>query len=328
MKTNQKKLTLIKYGFKPATVINLNESQINVLYSRLMNEQSSGMTMVPKTDSAKIQDLKNKKQTFQVYEKEVKEDDTEVDVANASKGMYTQDKLQEPSPDGTDDERGSLEEELKNIMEKFESKKQQRYFYAKCGDGKTKEQKKWCKMADEFSEKTNYKKLPDTKKETNEIGMSNYVKKVASAYAGGLKNKLNTMGESTKFAENKLEKQIMRLVEKHVTPKMSKKEFLNLVREASPAIAPSKPDVKPDVDTPTKPSKPATPYQPKPGVKPAPKAGKEAPVKPDIDIDTPTKPSKPATPYQPKPGVKPAPKAGRKSLPTWLSFDEIGINIK
>lgn len=49
------------------------------------------------------------------------------------------------------------------IEEKFASKKQQRYFYAKAND-KTlskKEREKWSKMAGEFSDKTNFKKLPD-----------------------------------------------------------------------------------------------------------------------------------------------------------------------
>jgi len=157
--------------------------------------------------------------------------------------------------------------------------------------------------------------------------MSNFNDKVLSAYAGGLKEKLNKINIKPTF-ESELERKIMRLVEKHITPKMTKKEFLNLVKEQGTKTAPVKPDI--DIDTPTKPSKPATPYKPKPGVKPAPKAGKEAPVKPGVkpDVDTPTRPSKPATPYKPKPGVKPAPKAGRESMPTWLTFDEIGINLK
>lgn len=49
------------------------------------------------------------------------------------------------------------------IEEKFVSKKQQKYFYAKAND-KTlskKERNKWAKLANEFSEKTNFKKLPE-----------------------------------------------------------------------------------------------------------------------------------------------------------------------
>jgi hypothetical protein len=48
-------------------------------------------------------------------------------------------------------------------------------------------------------------------------------------------------------------------------------------------------------------------------------------VKPDVD--TPTKPKKPGTPYSPKPGPKKAPKAKKKDIPDWLSFDELGIEM-
>ena len=50
------------------------------------------------------------------------------------------------------------------MNEKFESKAQQKLFFAKCGDGKTKEQKKWCKLRDEFARSTtkkDYKKMPE-----------------------------------------------------------------------------------------------------------------------------------------------------------------------
>jgi hypothetical protein len=55
--------------------------------------------------------------------------------------------------------------------------------------------------------------------------------------------------------------------------------------------------------------------------------GVEVPVKPDIK--TPTKPKKPGTPYRPKPGPKPDPKAKRKGdMPDWLTFDELGIDFE
>ena len=50
------------------------------------------------------------------------------------------------------------------ISEKFESKAQQGLFWSRCGKGKTKEEKKWCKMAKEFSDSTtkkDYKKMPE-----------------------------------------------------------------------------------------------------------------------------------------------------------------------
>ena len=53
------------------------------------------------------------------------------------------------------------------IEEKFASKAQQRFFYAKAKGGKN---KKWSKWAKEFSDKTDYSKIPDkVEKEVDEI---------------------------------------------------------------------------------------------------------------------------------------------------------------
>ena len=60
------------------------------------------------------------------------------------------------------------------IEEKFASKAQQRYFYAQAGKG-GKKGKKWAKWAKEFSDKTNFDKIPDkvekegVEKEVDEI---------------------------------------------------------------------------------------------------------------------------------------------------------------
>jgi hypothetical protein len=53
------------------------------------------------------------------------------------------------------------------IEEKFTSKKQQRYFYAKAGDKSLpkKERSKWKKMSKEFSDNTDFEKIPDEVKE-------------------------------------------------------------------------------------------------------------------------------------------------------------------
>ena len=58
------------------------------------------------------------------------------------------------------------------IEEKFASKAQQRFFYAKANEkGKSKKEKdKWGKFAKEFSDKTNYDEIPDrVEKEVDEI---------------------------------------------------------------------------------------------------------------------------------------------------------------
>lgn len=58
------------------------------------------------------------------------------------------------------------------IEEKFASKKQQRFFYAKANEkgASKKEKKKWGKWAKEFSNKTNFDKIPEkVEKEVDEI---------------------------------------------------------------------------------------------------------------------------------------------------------------
>jgi hypothetical protein len=118
MKINVKALQLIEKGLSSKTVSKLSESQIDVLHSKLLSEQSTaGTTMVPKTDSAKIQQLKTQKQTFQVYEKEI--DEEEEVTMDPNKETETQDPHQvgPSSDDGFGDETdgmGMFEEKKKD----------------------------------------------------------------------------------------------------------------------------------------------------------------------------------------------------------------------
>jgi hypothetical protein len=118
MKINVKALQLIEKGLSSKTVSKLSESQIDVLHSKLLSEQSTaGTTMVPKTDSEKIQQLKTQKQTFQVYEKEI--DEEEEVTMDPNKETETQDPHQvgPSSDDGFGDETdgmGMFEEKKKD----------------------------------------------------------------------------------------------------------------------------------------------------------------------------------------------------------------------
>jgi hypothetical protein len=284
MKADKKIIELLNHGFSNSLLSSLNERQIDSLYQRLdeSKKENKETVMVSKTNNAEIDKLKQTGSTFEVYEG----DDTDLALAVQSQ----------------------------EVSEKFESKKQQKYFWYKCGDGKTKEQKKWCKMAKEFSDSTkNFSKLPEKKKkETNE----DYTDMVANVLQKNMSDKIGKITPSVKFAESSLDKKISTLVEKHLPPKMNKRDLMNIIIEAEKEVeVPVKPDVKPERP------RPQTPYQPK--HKPAPKAGErevETPVKPDVKPERP----KPQTPYQPK--HKPAPKA--EDVPQWLTFGSIGINLK
>ena len=66
-----------------------------------------------------------------------------------------------------------MDKYIKNIIEeKFTSKSQQRFFFAKAGDkdSSKKERQKWSNLAKEFSDKTDYEKIPDkVESEVDEI---------------------------------------------------------------------------------------------------------------------------------------------------------------
>jgi hypothetical protein len=62
--------------------------------------------------------------------------------------------------------REIINEEINRVDEKFASKAQQRFFYAQAEKG-GKTGKKWQKMADEFSKKTDFSSLPDKVKNEN-----------------------------------------------------------------------------------------------------------------------------------------------------------------
>ena len=82
------------------------------------------------------------------------------------------------------------------IEEKFASKAQQRFFYAKANEkGKPKkEKKKWGKWAKEFSDKTNYDEIPDkVEKEVDEI-----VDKHGNIATGKKPTDFNTKGVTQK----------------------------------------------------------------------------------------------------------------------------------
>ena len=270
MNTNQKKLKLVMEGIKTSTLNKMTDSQVDILFSKLQ-EQITPVSEPAKTAYKIGNEGGNLPATPKGYKMKKNPDGTFMAMPNEEDNTLNVVK----DPDATEDGMGMFEE--KEIDEKFESKKQQKYFFAKCGNGKTKEQKKWCKMADEFAEKTNFAKLPEKKKETKE----GYQDMIGNAINKISQNKINQITPSFSVGESKIERQIMRLVEKHITPKMKKEDLLSLI-EGDTKTAPAKPKVNPG--------------------------------------------TKPKHPFQPDPNKKGAPKAIKKELPSFLTFNALGLN--
>jgi len=323
MNTNQKKLKLVKEGIKASTLNKMTEGQVNSLFTRLLESKTEPKEVETVTSTKVIATPDEVKKGVSTQGKTMAKmlpdgkieftENSMVDKDDEDKGEVSQDPIQVQGPDGMDDDSD------KKLQEKFESKKQQKYFFAKCGDGKTKEQKKWCKMADEFAEKTNFAKLPEKKKETKE----NYMDMVGKGFNNTMAKKVSEFKPSSTFGESEIEKHIMRLVEKHITPKMSKKDFENLL-EGDTKTAPAKPKVSPG-------TKPKHPFQPDPEKKGAPKAMKKemdentevAPAKPKVRPNT-----TPKHPFAPDPSKQGAPKAIKRELPSFLKFNSLGLKQK
>ncbi len=165
--------------------------------------------------------------------------------------------------------------------------------------------------------------------------------------------------EGKNYFDVLLERKIVSLLEKHMSPKMTKGDLLRLIEskkqtmkkpigkmgsfgvknEDKDSDTKTKPTTKPGTKTPPK-EKPHDPFKPSPHKQPKPKAKKEetkeavmdAPAKPKTapttkpGTKTPPK-EKPHDPFKPSPHKQPKPKA-RKSLPSWLTFNSLGIKFK
>ena len=279
MKINKKALRLIDKGLSAKTVSNLNESQIDVLYSK-MNEAITQSTTtsynIPTSDADKgvtlpstaIQPGKNitvKKTPTGIKvtpNEEVNEDETDDVTDNSALGAdalaaYTGQKAphmaNDMAPDGMDDDSDDDRKMMGMSEEKKEDEKSNPWAICTAQLGK------------EFGTK---KRHLCSAKEKNKY--ERCVKDVKKSLKEG-KNPVSLF----------LENEIMKIVEKNIPPRITKGDLVKYLSESGPAVAPSKPKTSPT----TKPGKPATRPQkpghplknPNPGEKPAPKAKKIEP---------------------------------------------------
>ena len=193
MKTKDHVLNLLSHGFKFDTVARLNEVQVRVLSEKISKEESKEQEVTKKTTT-----------TYEIPAETAKT--TGADIGNVnikvdSSGIVKATEIGEDATLDVVNDPGATDDGM-YLEEKFESKSQQRLFYARCGNGKTKTEKKWCKWAKESSKETDYETTPE-KKEKNE--------------------------SDEKF----IEESIVRLIEKNISPKMSKGDLIRTINEKS-----------------------------------------------------------------------------------------------
>jgi hypothetical protein len=297
MKVNIKALELIEKGLSSKTVGKLTESQINVLHSKLVNEQ---VTEVPAKKTYKVgpsggkvgnlnitQDPNTKEVMVTATESEMSEDDDfDLDADQAYTGQQGSHDEYQASDDGMDDDTSPENHDSKMIgmsEAKKKSKKDEDNPWAICTS----------QLGKEFG--TRERHLWSAKENNKYERCVKDVKK-------SLKEQKNPV---SLFLEN----EIIKIVERNLPPKITKKELMNYLNEAEPAVAPTR--TKPTTKPGTRPSHPGK--NPNPGTNPAPKADdtKVAPTRTKPTTKPGTRPSHPGK--NPNPGTNPAPKANKPS---------------
>jgi hypothetical protein len=297
---------LIRVGLSKELLKNLSEGQVNQLHRRMISEQVN----VSQSDTEMINKLKSEKKPFQVYEKEIEEDDT-LDVVN--------------DPDATKDGMGMFETEI--------------------GEGKKK--------------KSKYNPFA--------ICTSSVGRKDKDKFERCVKDVKRNVREGKNPYQVIVEMSLEKMVEKHVSPRMTKGDLLNTLYEQCiirrPMTNMSIGFVEDKMDKPTKKSYTSTvkeqgtktaPPVVKPGTKEKPKTSdpfknpKHQPkpkAKANIDeqgtqtappVVKPGTKEKPKTSdpfknpkHQPKPKASTkAPKMGTVEIPDYLTFDQLKINFK
>ena len=244
---DKKIIKLMKEGFSFKTLNNMSQRNLNLLYEKMTKEENKeSVTMVKGNNKTEIDDLKRQGVTFQVYEAD------EEDSMDFEKGERTQDPKQVgPSSDDGFDNYGDgmpTENEMK------EGKKQGLNPYALCTKTfgnifGTPERSKW-----------------------SDSQMKTYEKCVVALKSGQKKGK--------NIKESLVESIIFALVDKHIKPSMTKKDFMNYILEQDPG---TKEKEREKTKTPSKPKDdPKDPFSPKPGIKPRPKAKGENSELPDF----------------------------------------------
>lgn len=252
MKTNSKALKLIEMGLSANTVGKLSESQLELLYGKFMLDEQTktGILKVP-ANSPQEKEAQQKKQIYIAYGGEMSEDEDETIVKDPFELGSTQDKRQVgPSSYGdnptVDKELDADDADGMPTEGELEEKKKEYNPWAICTST----------LGKEFgtTERSDWSKA-----ETNKY--ERCVKDVKKSIKEG-KNPYHLL----------IEKEIVSLVERNLTPKMTKKDFIKTIFEA-PTEAPTKPKVKPGVKPDVKPQRPPHPGKnPNPGENPAPKA--------------------------------------------------------
>lgn len=253
MKTNKKIQSLLNHGFKPSTILQLKEGEINILYKKILEQASpQNTTMTQKT--VKTYKVNPNSKTMI--------NGLEIDTSG---GQTKVTPMETEMKEEMDFLKGKKKKEVK---EKSVSKQQQKFFGVVRGmqKGDIPKKGKAGKAAEEMSKKdvkdfasTKHKNLPNKveKKETKENYMDMVGKSMSNNY---LKNGLNKMNLGFSY-DSAIKENIEKMVDKHITPKITKRDFIKFIIESNKKSKmfeepepitkprPANPDIDTDEDT-------------------------------------------------------------------------------
>ena len=276
MKVSIKALELIEKGLSSKTVSKLNETQIDTLYSKLVEQvvevpskktykvgpKGGSLPPNPKGYSVRT-DPATKDVIATAAESEMKETETDdvtdqdalgADALQDYTGQDAPHDANDMAPDGMDDDS----DDNRKMMGMSEAKKRKTNPWAICT----------AQLGKEF--KTTERHLWNTKQKNK--------------YERCVKDVKKSLKEGKNPVSLFLEKEIMKIVERNLPPRITKKDLIKYLNEANPSTAPTKP--KPDVKPgqPDKKPRPKHPGKnPNPGTNPSPKAAKDKVI--DIIMD-------------------------------------------
>lgn len=249
MKPNKKILDLIESGFSFKTLNKLSEKQLTQLHSRVIKESVTTQTLPPQKVTKITPD------TLKGAGANV----GNVDITMDGSGNVI---AKGPVNSSVDKSKNKIIKSAGEMDESKTKKTKSKNPLAICTSS----------LSDEFG--------TSERSEWTKSQMKKYERCVM-----GVKEKMNEGKNPFEFI---LENKITQLIEKHVHPKMTKKDFLEVLTKKM--IQETKTKEKEKEKT-----KPTT---------------------------------KPGTPFSPKPGPNPAPKAKKGNIPDWFTFDKLGLKIR
>jgi hypothetical protein len=321
---------LIADGFSYNTLRGLSESQINLLYNRLVEQSTPPNTQIINKNVKTYQVKPNSKTMIGNLEIDTTGGSTKVTPMEEEMNEEDDTVTVVDDPDKSADGMGMFESE---ISEKFESKAQQKLFWAKCNNSRTeKTKKKWCKWAKEFSDKTDFSNLPEKKLEES---LTKLVEKYIpeSISKKDLMDLIESSTRTKEAPERTKEKEKEKQKPSRKNPFKIEPAQKPGPKGAGEAAPKEKERTKEKEKEKEKPSR-KNPFKIEPAQKPGPKGeieegGSAAPAKaPERTKEKEKEKPKTKNPFKIEPAQKPGPK-GR--APKWLSFDtftKLGYNLK